>query len=492
MPLTITIQDIRARHPKGVKSPTDFYYGGLANKLLSITGQSLMSTELTQEMRKRIALCVTLYFEDVICDSGIWRSFIAKNRELYGRRLPFYDTPDGYQPDEPYLEDVKLVVWDAIMTFKYESVVNPENLGLSMLAEQLFYAIDTEFERAPINEALANYFRQCRFMSDFYHMRDALKFFVLSCYLTNGRHVESYLNYQIEMANEIIDQPDLAYYEAECAMAWQYRIGPLALLPEEWLGMALRAVGRTAEANDVESIRWRDYEPYLVEHYDSKGFTLRSVDDELFPLTYHNMAQKDDSTVRQHGFVMAMFAYYRGEWYLNGPASWNDGKEIYNEVREYKRKSADGALQNYAEVVKKNDGSPLFYFKNIKEAIAFMKQATGAPFTGKIPKELNENDKDVVLFLSPTNHIFAMAPEVAECICDQRNPYYDKRRATERALLLVCQNAVPGEMLHYLIAHDMLPDACLKSTVSAEHGRLLMQKNIDFFARTLRRDDYYK
>ena len=85
-----------------------------------------------------------------------------------------------------------------------------------------------------------------------------------------------------------------------------------------------------------------------------------------------------------------------------------------------------------------------------------------------------------------------MAPGAAESICDPRNPYYDKQQAAERALLLVVQNAVPGEMLRYLIANSMLPDASLKSTVSAEHGRQLMQQNMDFFARTLRRDDYHK
>ena len=486
------MQDIRARHPKGLNSPTDFYYMNLANRLLTITGQSLMSTELTQEMRQRIALCVTLYFEDVICDCGIWRSFIAKNHEFYGRRLPFYDTPDDYLPDEPYLEDVKLVVWDAIMAFKYESVVNPENMGLTLLAEQLYHVIDGEFERAPVNEALSDYFRECRFMDDFYHMRDALKFFVLSCYLTNGRHIEGYLKYQIESAMQLIDQPDLAYYEAECVMAWQYRIGPLALLPEEWLGMALRAVGRCSEADEVEAIKWRDYEPYLVEQYDADGFTLRSIDDEQLRLTHHKMAQKDDSTVKKHDFTLAMFAKYRGEWYLNGPASWGNGERIFNEVRDNTQKTHNPGLPNFETVVKENDGSPLFYFNDIREAMSFMNKVTRAAFKGKMPEGWDKDDKDVVLFLSPTNHIFAMAPGAAECICDPRNPYYNKQKATERALLLVVQNAVPGEMLRYLIKHDMLPDACLKSTVSPEHGRLLMQKNLDFFARTLRRDDYHK
>ena len=492
MPLKITIQDIKAHHPKGVNDPSEFYYMRLANRLLAITGQSLMSPQLTQEMRQRIALCVTLYFEDVICDSGIWRSFIAKNQEMYGRRLPFYETTDDYLPDEPYLEDVKLVVWDAIMTFKYESVVNPENIGLSLLAEQLYDVIDGEFERAPINEALANYFRECRFVSDFYHMRDALKFFVFSCYLTSGRHVEGYMKYQIDTAMELIDQPDLAYYEAECAMAWQYRIGPLALLPEEWLGMVLRAVGKTDEAEGVESIKWRDYEPYLVEQYDNKEFTLRSIDGEQLKLTYDNMAQKDDSIVSKYDFTMAMFANYRGEWYLNGPASWGDGERVFNEVCDNVRNLHDDGLENYADIVKKNGDSPLFYFKDVKEAMSFLNQVTGQPFKGNLPKEWDKKDKNVVLFLSPTRHVFAMAPEAAESICDPRNPYYDKQQAAEHALLLVVQNAVPGEMLQYLIANNMLSDACLKSTVSVEHGRQLMQQNIDFFARTLRRDDYHK
>ena len=492
MPLQVTLQDIRAHHPKGVSSPTDFYYMNLANRLLTLTNKSLMATELTQEMRKRIALNVTLYFEDVICDSGIWRSFVTKNRELYGRRLPFYEVEDDYPLDEPCQKAVQLVVWDAIMTFKYESVVNPENLGVALLAEALFFNIDQEFERAPINETLAAYFRECRFMDDFYPMRDALKFFVLSCYLTNGRHVEHYLEYQIETAMELMDDSDMAYYEAECVMAWQYRIGPLALLPQEWLGMALRAVGKTAEAADVEAITWREYEPYLLEQHDGKGFTLRSIDDELLTLTYHNMAQKDDSIVSIRDFVMAMFACYRGDWYLNGPASWGNGSQIFNKVRDDVAKVDDNGLQNYDELVRQNEGSPLFYFKDVAEAMAFVTRATGTGFQDELPDEWKQNDKDVVLFLSPTKRIFALAPGAAECICDPKNPYYNKQAATEHALYLVVQNRVPGEMLRYLIDHQLIPDACLKSTVSAEHGRQLLQQNLDFMARALRRDDYHK
>lgn len=256
--------------------------------------------------------------------------------------------------------------------------------------------------------------------------------------------------------------------------------------------MALRAVGKTAEAADVEAITWREYEPYLLEQHDGKGFTLRSIDDELLTLTYHNMAQKDDSIVRIRDFVMAMFACYRGDWYLNGPASWGNGNKIFNEVRDKVVQLDDKGLQNYDELVRQNEGSPLFYFKDAAEAMAFVTQATGTGFQDELPDEWKQNDKDVVLFLSPTKRIFALAPGAAECICDPKNPYYNKQAATEHALYLVVQNRVPGEMLRYLIDHQLIPDACLKSTVSAEHGRQLLQQNLDFMARALRRDDYHK
>lgn len=500
MPLKITIQNIRMHHPKGVVSPTDFYYMNLANRLLTAISRSGYTTDITQEARLRVALCVTLYFEDIICDAGIWRSFVAKNQQLYGRRLPFFDTPNDYQPDEPHLEDVRLIVWDAVMTFKYESVVNPENPAIEALSHLLFNMIDQQFEQAPINEALAAYFRECNFMDDFYYMRDALKFFVFSCYLTSGRHIERYLKFEIDDAKEGTDDPQEAYYMAECVLAYEYRIGPLALLPQEWLAMTMRAVGSDAEADDVETISWRKFDVYWREAFDSSagkdlktaGVTLRASDGELLSVTYYNLSQHDDGIARTNDFMLAMMASYRGEWFLNGPAQWGRGKGLYDKVLAELHKKQRTGHPRYEELLRDNDDSPLFYFANVDEARKFIEQSSEKPFIGDFPADWKKGNETVLAYLSPTTRSFAVSLGAPQYVCDPRNPYYDKQKAQEGAHSLVCKaGLIPGDLLQYLIAHQMLPDACLKSVVSPEHGRQLMQQNIDFFARALLRDDYH-
>ncbi len=499
MPLKITIQNIRMHHLKGVVSSTDFYYMNLANRMLKAISRCGYANDMTQEARLRVALCVTLYFEDIICDAGIWRSFVTKNQQLYGRRLPFFDTPDDYQPDEPHVEDVRLIVWDAVMTFKYESVINPENPAIEALSQVLFNMIDQQFEEAPINEALAAYFRECSFMDDFYYMRDALKFFVFSCYLTSGRHIEHYLKSEIDDAKVGIDDPQEAYYMAECVLAYDYRIGPLALLPQEWLAMVLRAVGNNAEADDVEAISWRKIDVYWREAFDktvgkdlkTTRVTFRASDGERLSVTYYNLAQHDDSIARTNDFMLAMMAHYRGEWYLNGPAQWGRGKTLYEKVLAELHKNQRIDHPHYEELLRDNDGSPLFYFANVGEARKFIEQWSETPFVGDFPTDWKKGSETVMAYLSPTMRSFAVSIGAPVYVCDPRNPYYDKRKAQEGAHSLVCcAGLIPGEMLQHLIAHNMLPDACLKSVVSPEHGRQLMQQNMDFFARALLRDDY--
>ena len=79
----------------------------------------------------------------------------------------------------------------------------------------------------------------------------------------------------------------------------------------------------------------------------------------------------------------------------------------------------------------------------------------------------------------------------AQCICDPRNPYYDRKNARNDALgVVVDGRQTPGVVARYLIAHGMLPDAGINSARGDEYGRRLLQDNIDFFARAYRREDY--
>ena len=86
----ITLRGIRKGHPFGVSSPTDKDYADIANTVLAMLRYTPFCAERSEDELKRIALKLTLYFEDMVSEIGLWHSFVRKHQQLYGKPLPFY------------------------------------------------------------------------------------------------------------------------------------------------------------------------------------------------------------------------------------------------------------------------------------------------------------------------------------------------------------------------------------------------------------------
>ena len=56
--------------------------------------------------------------------------------------------------------------------------------------------------------------------------------------------------------------------------------------------------------------------------------------------------------------------------------------------------------------------------------------------------------------------------------------------------LISAPDRLQDDMVRYLIANNMLPDAALNHLKGPEAGRKLAQDNLDFLARSIRRDQY--
>ena len=74
------------------------------------------------------------------------------------------------------------------------------------------------------------------------------------------------------------------------------------------------------------------------------------------------------------------------------------------------------------------------------------------------------------------------------CIKHPKNPVYSTTAAAENSMDYFIQRLCSPCMMIYLMKHDLLPDVMLNDMHGQEHGRRLMQDNIDFLARCLRRD----
>ena len=86
----ITLRDIRKGHPFGVSSPTDADYVRIAKAVFDRLRYTPFCAERSDEEIKRMAIKLTLYFEDMVSEIGLWHSFVRKHQQLYGKPLPFY------------------------------------------------------------------------------------------------------------------------------------------------------------------------------------------------------------------------------------------------------------------------------------------------------------------------------------------------------------------------------------------------------------------
>ncbi len=494
MPLQITIQDIIMCHPIGIRCATDFYYAKVGNLLLRRLLKNPVKQGLDEDVMIKMALNTALYFEDIICDSGLWRSFVEKHRALYGKTLPFYFVDDEYFADEPHVQDIQLLLWDAMMALHENEIINPENPGLKAIADDFYDVLDNEFERAPVNETLRDFFEHPRFTDDFIEMRNVLQWICSACYLTTGRYTDSAFDELLDYTAKLLhfdSDDDSSFYAAMCQQPFKYKTGMLAMLPQEWLAGILECNGRKAEARKLQSIEYRPYDLYRLDGFDDTFIRLSDTLGREVVVRKDTYGDMRDSTLMTTDGCIASFVKYLGEWNLNGMDSWGRFGKAFEEQREKKSRYKSGIpLKNYEAMMKKSGGSPLFYLRDGKAARQFIIEDVGIPESMVHPSDLDDKEYMTVWIPSPDEDIF-FGPNTALFIKDERNPFYKTMANTEDSINLICApDKLPGDMVRYLIAHNMLPDAALNHLNGADAGRELAQENLDFLARSTRRYRY--
>jgi len=498
----ITQLDIRQRHPKAVLSSTNKIYAGIANSLYDILIDSELGAGFFEYELKRMVLKVTLYFEDIVSEIGLWASFVAKHKELYGKPLPFYEVGTEYDTDHIHIEDIQFLLWDALLADEYsETMPNPENYGIEDAARKMFTYLDGIFEDTQINVTLYEYFHNAPFASNFYDVRLVLNWYFFDCYLTSGRYMDSVLKEALDRQMKLCKGlSSVAQTAALADVAFNHRIGPLALKPQEWLAALLRVHRQEDKAAAVDSIVNRELEPYSLESFDDNVVTLRDVDGNLMTLRRTKYLNADDSVLKGKDIngCIGTFALYNGEWFLNGLCVWGDIDEFaagFKRERELAKKDLNVLRDTLADKFK-----PLFFFKDADSFRKFVTKEIHLPLTEKqqIPKDVN----NLIMFIPDSvqsnddktcdigkRRDFCIIFDIAEYVKSPNNPMYNREKAKNYFLIADIEN-VPGEFVRFAISHNLFPDFAINSAKGYRYARKLTQGNLDFLARTLRRQDY--
>lgn len=489
-PRLITQQDLKTHHPKGFLPYITEEYARFANRLYRKLAEPGFDILDANDIRE-IAITLTLYYEDVLADAGIFRAFTDKMKEMYGRYLPFYDVDeDNYYRDEPNLWDVVFLIWNYLIQKFDDRVINPETSGVISMATDAYELMDEWFEKMPINEEMKKFFTAAHFTESFYPLRDVEYWLLFDCYLT--RDMNAFDIIQEQMEEEYGQIPEISMEQMihglTCYLITNRKTGPLALYTHEWLAAILRANGKDNEAAVVEQIKCRPVQTYQLECKDD-GYLLRDHKGQEIYLTNYNIGIKGKKDTSP--YVMGEFVCYKDVWYNNGLTSWlkEDVSLSEAEMTDLNMGEQD-ENQIIERLVKKNGGSRLFYFKDFDALNEFNKKELGKEIRPgeRLSISHDQLHSTWTVFVPEKGSQFYNSVDMAPCIRDPRNPFYNEKRAQEEAFGMALN--LPVEMLRYLIEHRYLPDARLNSIYGEERGRQLLQDNFDFLARAKYRADY--
>jgi hypothetical protein len=484
---TIKIADWMAVHPYMIPGSADYAYLKIANKLYGCWMSSLLKDEYDQEVRIMISVIVAAYFEDVVSCTGLWRAFIRKHKELYGKYMPFYDiNEDSYYEDEINLHDVIYLIWGALQKESYDMFINPENQTVVDLARRMYHVLDNEFEKVPVNEFFLDFIQDKKHYTDFFGFKEMANWLYFGSYLIG---IEN--SVLIEEQFEDIDDKNVPFDRMEYAIRseamFKEKTGPLALLIKEWYAYMLKDMGMEKEIAIINAIESHATDYFLLKGVDETYLYLIDTQEKEYAVLRSSFNKIPDKAFTKKILVTSLVKY-DGEWYTNGLSVWTEEENTYWKSVEKKKNGDRIKKEVYEKLLKGNAGSPIAYFKKLSELSRWLSETLNVE--GDINTDVPKGKNNYVVFASPETDICVL-PNVGYYIKDPKNPFYDPKIAEDGGVVLLADyNLCPSSMYHYLSENNMLPDARLNSLFGVERGRELVGANVDFIARFFRWNRY--
>lgn len=151
--MEISVKDYMERQPSNPQvEPTDQFYLWIALRLAKVWDESPWLRDLDDDVRRDVVLAVTGYYQDIVADAGLWRSFMCLHYNQHGNLLPHFPLDDDYVEYELNLADVRYVIWWTIAGERGVEALDPLDASLEALATAFHMVLEEEYEQAPVPE----------------------------------------------------------------------------------------------------------------------------------------------------------------------------------------------------------------------------------------------------------------------------------------------------------------------------------------------------
>jgi hypothetical protein len=487
---TITAGDIKRRHPRYLTCETDRAYARLANDIHELIHEGF--TFMEERQFRNACISMALYFEDMRSDLHLFEAFTRMYQQMYGYYLPFYSTAGADAPDAG-LDAMRFMLWHSCVAEREGAVINPTNNALKIYASKLLNLWNERKHTLPSNDELADYLYDEDTQTDADQVKTVLVWLSHYCplgrWFTNPSEVELKAKYGPLLRGT--DKDTLAY-AADCYTLFEHRTWPLSVTPWHVFAEMIRIDMDDPNDELAEAIDHIEGKPFSIfEVMGCEGQSVRLTDflGNDISVSTSDFFGNVEKLARQNTHLAGSFICLGGKWHLNGPCLWSKPKKADIDMRlegvRYHYHLMHDYVGQYDDFIRHHGGERLYFFRNSKEHEMWLRNELGLSH-GEVPEVVEYDDAPMAVFFEDNGQMTCCFDPA--CIKHPSHTSYDPVDAEEKSMSYFSFRLCSPGMLLYLIEHDLLPDIMFNDMLGREHGRLLLQDNIDFMARCLRRD----
>lgn len=514
--------------PYNSQTKTDLYYLRVCNKVKEALHFYELQWFLRPEEINDLACFLTFYFEDIISETNIWNSFIKINIRLYGKPLPFYDVSEYFE-EEINFQDVCFLIWYFLNTVQEDSFYNPVNRLAIEIAKDVMDVLDEEWDYAPENQILKDYYSLPTETTDYYESRNLIDNILFNSYLF---YFDTYIDllgaeHDIieDYKNDVGDKDEsflLSYLrENRDSKVHNLHTRLLALKGKDW---AAEIVGVKHPLHDEFlniSKRIRGY--FLYKGQDEENVYLEHVaSSKKFNLTKKSFDHSDNlheiDTILFIGIVRWM-----NEWWFSGvffTQEFNadlvldekNSVESRNAVSflDHKNAKSDEFIQmQYEAFLEYNNNQPIAFLKGdqidefIKGYIQYFnnslnlskkerneskRKAKKEGFFKDLensPLNFGEDTESGLVFFNPKGGI-EVARELNSAFPDPNNPFFNKSDCKDHLMGILVSESISASLAKYCIKQHKTSLPFFETS----EGKIILE-NIDFLLRFWKSSNYF-
>lgn len=390
--------------PAEKKSKTNKYYQDICNQVYwtidNLQNDDKLEFEWDENEIKWFSIFLTCYFEDIISQAGIWKSFTSKHNELYGKHLPFYDSKEYYD-DEINLEDIKFLIWYFFSVNQHDEYFAPIEADFDIISNAVFSIFEKEYETAPENEYLKDFLTISEDETDFYLIKEKIDWLFMRSYLFCFHELE--LMEQMEEmleAQENIEphQVEPIMHDFRDSIVLNNISNLLALRGYEWMA---QLIGKEHKLhNHLVNIGDKKTSHFLYKGESSESYLFEHLaTDVIFNVSKKSIDLGSEFEKDRTMVVMSLVKWME-EWWFTGIFTQFDYNEdlileeknsVQSRVlfQDKMKEQIETTEKEYLQFIEYNNGSPIAFLDKGKDLGGFLNG-----FTEYTNEQLNLSEEE--------------------------------------------------------------------------------------------------